>query len=200
MSVPLRRTSLRRLQVVLLGLALMGLALAPRASAAAPLDTVTVTGSTGDGFFSSINISAQSGTSGQNPGGTASFIVGHVLNVSGPVTCLSVTGPDQGGGTATAPTTGIVKFQSNGFGVVEVTVVDKGGNGADTFQATPFFGSATDCSTPLTVPDQLTSGRAVVFDATPLPTSKGQCKNGGWRNFPQFKNQGDCVSFVNTGK
>jgi glucuronoarabinoxylan endo-1,4-beta-xylanase len=34
-----------------------------------------------------------------------------------------------------------------------------------------------------------------------LPTSKDQCKNGGWKNFtnPAFKNQGDCVSFVATG-
>ena len=32
----------------------------------------------------------------------------------------------------------------------------------------------------------------------PVPTSKAQCKNGGWKNFPQFKNQGDCVSFVAT--
>jgi hypothetical protein len=31
---------------------------------------------------------------------------------------------------------------------------------------------------------------------TPLLTSGEQCKNGGWTNFPQFKNQGDCVSFV----
>jgi hypothetical protein len=29
-----------------------------------------------------------------------------------------------------------------------------------------------------------------------LPTSTDQCKNGGWRNFPQFKNQGQCVTFV----
>jgi hypothetical protein len=28
------------------------------------------------------------------------------------------------------------------------------------------------------------------------PTSKDQCKNGGWKAFPQFKNQGECVSFV----
>ena len=28
------------------------------------------------------------------------------------------------------------------------------------------------------------------------PNSKDQCKNNGWRNFPQFKNQGQCVSFV----
>ena len=30
-------------------------------------------------------------------------------------------------------------------------------------------------------------------------TAKDQCKNGGWRNFPGFKNEGDCVSFVATG-
>jgi DNA-binding beta-propeller fold protein YncE len=31
-----------------------------------------------------------------------------------------------------------------------------------------------------------------------VPTSKNQCTNGGWRNFPGFKNQGDCVSHVAT--
>ena len=31
-----------------------------------------------------------------------------------------------------------------------------------------------------------------------LPTTKDQCKHGGWRNFGVFKNQGDCVSFVAT--
>ena len=29
-----------------------------------------------------------------------------------------------------------------------------------------------------------------------LPTDKAQCKDGGWKAFPRFKNQGDCVSFV----
>jgi hypothetical protein len=40
----------------------------------------------------------------------------------------------------------------------------------------------------------------VVMDVTlpARPTSKEQCKNGGWRNFPGFKNQGDCVSYVAT--
>jgi nitrous oxidase accessory protein NosD len=35
------------------------------------------------------------------------------------------------------------------------------------------------------------------------PTNKEQCKNGGWRQFDTprtFKNQGDCVSFVQTGR
>jgi hypothetical protein len=31
------------------------------------------------------------------------------------------------------------------------------------------------------------------------PTSVAQCMHGGWQNFPQFKNQGACVSFVATG-
>jgi hypothetical protein len=34
---------------------------------------------------------------------------------------------------------------------------------------------------------------------TCLPTTKEECKNGGWRDFGVFKNQGDCVSFVATG-
>jgi len=35
------------------------------------------------------------------------------------------------------------------------------------------------------------------------PTSKDDCKNGGWRDFTsprEFKNQGDCIQYVNTGK
>jgi hypothetical protein len=42
------------------------------------------------------------------------------------------------------------------------------------------------------------TGDIVVADAPPFPTTKGQCKNGGWRNFPGFRNQGDCVSLVAT--
>jgi 6-phosphogluconolactonase len=54
--------------------------------------------------------------------------------------------------------------------------------------------------TPATV---ATGGGPAGIAVTPLPrvpTSKQQCKNGGWHNFPQFKNQGDCVSFVENGK
>jgi hypothetical protein len=29
-----------------------------------------------------------------------------------------------------------------------------------------------------------------------LPTTRDECKNGGWQTFGVFKNQGDCVSFV----
>jgi hypothetical protein len=92
MSSLLRRRVPQRLPVGL-GLALIVLVLAPSASALEPLDTVTATG--GGGNISDLNISAQSGTSGQNPSGTVSFTfeaLGIVFHVGGQVTCLSVTG------------------------------------------------------------------------------------------------------------
>jgi hypothetical protein len=53
--------------------------------------------------------------------------------------------------------------------------------------------------------DKLTigvNGSNTTYDFEPTvgpPTSKSQCKNGGWRSFnnPKFKNQGQCVSYVN---
>jgi N-acetylneuraminic acid mutarotase len=32
------------------------------------------------------------------------------------------------------------------------------------------------------------------------PITDDQCKNGGWKTFGIFKNQGDCMQYVNTGK
>ena len=37
---------------------------------------------------------------------------------------------------------------------------------------------------------------AFVAKIATQPTSTDQCKNGGWKTFGVFKNQGDCVSFV----
>ena len=48
-------------------------------------------------------------------------------------------------------------------------------------------------------PERVTTGDIIIHDAPPFPTSKDQCKNGGWRNYPGFKNQGQCVSYVATG-
>jgi hypothetical protein len=43
------------------------------------------------------------------------------------------------------------------------------------------------------------NGQLQVPETTSAPTTKDDCKNGGWQNFnPAFKNQGDCVSWVAT--
>ena len=53
-----------------------------------------------------------------------------------------------------------------------------------------------------------TAGKGFLIDnlslatfATPLSSAE-QCKNDGWRSFnnPAFKNQGDCIQYVNTGR
>ncbi len=199
---------------VVVGLAVMALTVAPGAASAPPQDSVTATGLApgvgippiGPPFFNFIDISAQSDTAGQNAVGTASFILGPAV-LAGTVTCLKVTGPDQGAGTPTAPTVAVLNFvNTTGMfflgSVITVALVDKGGNGADVMSAQPTERSPTDCAPlPMTVDNTLTltQGRAVVFDARPLPTSKQQCMSGGWRSFGVFKNQGECIKFVQHG-
>jgi hypothetical protein len=46
------------------------------------------------------------------------------------------------------------------------------------------------------------AGCSITYDPTPSPTDKDQCKNDGWKslfdnNNKPFKNQGQCVSYVN---
>lgn len=43
------------------------------------------------------------------------------------------------------------------------------------------------------------NGTAYDFEPAISPTTKDSCKNGGWQTFnaPTFKNQGQCVSYVN---
>jgi hypothetical protein len=50
--------------------------------------------------------------------------------------------------------------------------------------------------------DEDGDGIGTACDTPEKPTTKDQCKNGGWQTFNgiyTFKNQGDCVSFVATG-
>jgi hypothetical protein len=41
-----------------------------------------------------------------------------------------------------------------------------------------------------------------IFTVLPQPETKRDCKKGSWKNFPGlgFKNQGQCIKFVNTGQ
>jgi hypothetical protein len=73
-----------------------------------------------------------------------------------------------------------------------------------------FTGQATDVSlagfgpqpavgttvTPAVFPNYRSNISATLTAA--LPTTKDDCESGGWQSYPMFKNQGDCVSFVET--
>jgi hypothetical protein len=166
----------------------------------------------------SIDVDVESGPAGENPTGTVlAESIG--LSPSGSrvltaeATCLSVAGR-----TAIIGFTGSERNLGQPIDTpIEglVRVLDAGGpnSGADTAEVIwrpgdpsgPPLPGPTSCSTfpgpfptsPFFLPEFTNeTGDLVVTDAPPLPTSKEQCKNDGWRNFPTFKNQGDCTSFV----
>jgi hypothetical protein len=179
-----------RLPTAVLPLWVVGVLLVPGAAAQVPTqDSVTATGNAllrGGGGFFLVDIQARSGPSGESPSGSASFRLGNEGGplVSGEVTCLNVSGR-----VAT------LLFRDVLFGLVTVDLTDNAGTGSmDTMAALPLGSCTPDPDPPLL--GEFNVGGVEVIDAQPLPTSRDQCKNGGWRNFPGFKNQGDCVSFV----
>lgn len=100
---------------------------------------------------------------------------GAILTTSAPFTLSHV------GGLAVNPTNGVI-FASGG---VNGDVYTLSRTGTQTLVGFTGVGGAGD------------------FAFTPLLTSKDQCKKDGWRRFNflfSFKNQGDCIQFVNTGK
>ncbi len=137
-------------------------------------------------------LNATSGPSGENPTGEIRLNQGTSLPDSGPITCLAVSG-----NTAT------FNFLSSILvgDALTLQVVD---DSPDTFSIiTPIGGRApTDCSPPgpseFVITYQVASGDFKVVDAQPPPTTKDQCKGGGWKQFG-FKNQGQCIAFVNQG-
>jgi hypothetical protein len=153
-------------------------------------DAVKGSGTTTGGFFGQFEFDARSGPSGENPSGQVSVSGG--IQLSGPVTCLAVTG-----------NLAVFNAQTS-LGVVTFQVTDGPppqpdrilGLASGLAEGRP----AGDCSPPQTgLSETVGSGDIVVVDAQPLPTSKDQCENGGWQTYGGFKNQGDCVSFVASG-
>ena len=143
-------------------------------------DSVTGSGESNiPGCSGPFEINAQSGPSGENPTGQVNC--GTLF--SGPVTCLNVSG-----------NVALLTVQDSVFGQVGVRITD-GGPMADQLEALLGAGCPTPLSSYL---DFDFTGEIVVVDAPPGPTSKGECRNGGWRAFGVFRNQGDCVSFVAT--
>jgi hypothetical protein len=182
---------LKRSLVAVLSLLLVVLG-ASAGPAAGQISEDSVTGSGTAGPYSFV-FDAHSGPSGENPGGTATISLTSTPSVftSGPVTCLAVDGNravigiENGPGSLTAG---------------EGTLIEVTDNPDALFFRLWFEPPSTCLRDPSGyTPTPVTSGDIRITDAPPLPTSKDQCKNGGWRNFGVFKNQGDCVSYVATG-
>ena len=160
------------------------------AAVAQPGDLVTGSGTYKGGPLLLL-IFAQSGPSGENATGTVGVIVSQTNFDAFDVFCLSVTGSRAVIGLSDL-------LGRHSFLVVEDNATP--GAGADTLGFTP-FAETSSCSQapPVSTVVVVTEGDFEVVDGQPSPTSKEQCKNGGWRRYGTFKTQGDCVSFVATG-
>jgi hypothetical protein len=165
------------------------------------VDSVQITGSAPG--FPNIGVNAEQSGAELNATGQAFLQPSVGAIMGGRVSCLRVTGPDRGAGTPDAPTTAVVEFFDIRFGPVTVKVVDNGGTptNSDTNQFTTAVGPGCFAENPDLPPLVPVHGYVVVFDAPPpAPTSKEQCKNGGWRAFGALlKSQGQCVAFVQRG-
>jgi hypothetical protein len=152
------------------------------APAAAQTAQDSVTGSGAGTYifdFISLSVDASSGPSGENARGTVDVSRNGTLIFSGPVTTLTVNGH----------TASVESVDSSGA-FLNLFIVDR-----PTGDEVVLACGAPGCFPPAFFDFTLSSGNFVVHDAPPLPTSKDQCKNGGWREFG-FKNQGQCVASV----
>jgi hypothetical protein len=181
-------------------------------------------------YGTAVTINAASDATGANASGSVSinictfFIQTRTCDSGGAVTCMNVSDNRaiigyRGQVLAPAGFSRMGRF----IGLIEVT--DNGPAGTDTLGITSTFRETnldppqdlpiTDCpatlvrlsqdfyrkfAVPATSVLPQYQQDYVVADAQPLPTSKDQCKNGGWRNYGStFKNQGQCVAFVQHG-
>jgi len=152
------------------------------------------------------SFNAVSDPGGANPSGQVQYHAGggQGPTVQASVTCLSVSG-----------NTAVIGFQGTRFFFVfppepvsgELVVADNGPAGfppgppsLDTVALSQRFPSTSppNCSAPGPANGPFRVFGDIIVTAA-LPASKEQCKNGLWRDFGVFTNQGDCVGFVATG-
>jgi choline dehydrogenase-like flavoprotein len=194
-----------RLLFAALGVAVAAAFAAPQAGAQVPAGD-SVTGSGTVEFFTvgvpgsittPFEFNVHSGPSGENPTGQVSFAG---LSVSAPVTCLDVrTVP-----FAPPFNQATMNLVTSQFGLVTLQVSDGNPEGLPDFISALTFSarSPTDCS-PLgfgseNVRGAVLTGDIDIVNAPPFPTSKEQCIDGGYVQYG-FKNQGECMAFVQRG-
>ena len=142
-----------------------------------------------------VDLDARSGPQGENPVGFVDISARQNF-AGGPVTCLTTTGNRATVGFAE------VFRPGDGFDGGFLFIEDNSSTGAgpDNVVFELVAVAPTVCRVNTVVyaaEDSVVVGDAVVTDTQPFPTSKDQCKNGGWRNYgATFQNQGQCNLFV----
>jgi hypothetical protein len=202
-------------------IALAALALSSGAPAAPEPSQDSVVGSINEGIGIGFSISAdvRSGPSGEAPTGTFSYAAGSPTQSTrlenATISCLAVSGNTAvlGGfgvlrSSGPGPTGPVVTTTPTGF----IAIITDNGSPQPPPPGEPFppspdvvrlaFLQTPNCAAPPATTSTFQGhGDFVVVDAQPpLPTSKEQCKNGGWRDYGgAFENQGQCVAFVQRG-
>ena len=182
-------------------------------------DADSVVGYTDAEVYGASRLDVRSGPGGEAPQGSYTWTSGSPSGgyadfESTSISCLAVNGSTAvvgGFGTLSwdyvGPEGPITGTKTTGFVVV---VVDHGPwfpfSDDGSFQdPVDEIGDASpdtpDCAAPGVTPHLVYPyGDFVVTDAPSVPTTKDQCKNGGWKRYgTRFKNQGQCVAFVERG-
>jgi hypothetical protein len=162
---------------------------APSVSGAATPGQDSVAGSVEIGLgmgVATYDIDAFSGPTGEGPGGTV-IVRGPLLHFDLIVTCLRVSDSRA------------VIEAGDGDRLTLVLVLDDRpagepdrGSVSIYFDRPPPACAAVDIGAAI---DPVRSGSITVTDAPALPTTKDDCKHGGWAAFG-FRNQGQCVKSV----
>ena len=189
-----------------------GLGLAVALALAVPASASAVSTLTGEGLSGTTSGSASCGTSTYSASGTSTGPYPGTFTESGSwpfAGALSATFTITSGsttitGSKSAPSDStacgssggapFAIFQSN-RGSYTATIHTPNGNFHDEGATTVVVGINVNINRQL---DPLTESFTSSLTAPVLiaPTSKDQCKNDGWKAFPQFQNQGQCVSSV----
>jgi hypothetical protein len=88
-------------------------------------------------------------------------------------------------------------FDGNEIGPIQLTTDE---NGSFDSSSVGFIGPLEPVTFTATIVWAGGTLRESLFVDCSKPASKEDCKNGVWRDFPDFKNQGQCVAFVSGGK
>jgi hypothetical protein len=191
----------RRAVTTLVVTGVVACCVAPATAQIPPGDRVVAEGETTPSGSAEIvlafNLQADSGPAGEDPTGYARVDVivlgAPAFHLEGRITCLSVSGNEAVVGFVVDPV--LSNYPSAG-GMVEMR--DNGPPGSDPpdlLNAIPVDDPSVCSPLPVPLAIEVAEGDVSVIDAPPPPTGKSECRNGGWGPFG-FKNQGQCVAFV----